>query len=109
MNIFAYLVFSDEGPQLPAVPSALSPIVKITGFRDAPPHGGTVVLKLHITRRVKARLIHLHHLPCVLRKQTHTHLASDQLEMRHTRKCPFVCCLLTTSRSHKLLGLEFLI
>ncbi len=52
--VFVYLVFPYEGPQLPAVSPSLSSVVEVTGFRDAPPHGGTVVLKLDITWRVEA-------------------------------------------------------
>lgn len=54
------------------MPPALSPVVKVTGFRDASPHGGAVVLKLYVTWRIKAGLIHLHHLASVLRTHTLT-------------------------------------
>lgn len=44
----------------------LCPVVEVTRFWDAPPHGGAVVFKLDITRGVEPRLEHLHHLTSVL-------------------------------------------
>ena len=73
LRMFVYLVLSYKGPQLPAVFPPLRSVVQVTGLRDAPPHGGAVVLKLNITWRFEAWFIHLHNLPRVLHTHTHTH------------------------------------
>lgn len=60
------LVFSYKGPQFFALSSSFSSVVEVTGFRNAPPDGGTIVLERHITWRFEPGFIHLHHLLGVL-------------------------------------------
>lgn len=60
------LVFSYKGPQFFALSPSFSSVVEVTGFRNAPPDGGTIVLERHITWRFEPGFIHLHHLLGVL-------------------------------------------
>lgn len=69
----SHLVFSYKGPQFSALSSSFSSVVEVTGFRNAPPDGGTIFLEHHVTWRFESGFIHLHYLLGVLTTQTYLH------------------------------------
>lgn len=74
-----YLVPFDEGPEFaPAATAALPSGVEEAGLGHGPAHGQTVVLKLHVARGLKARLIRLHHLLRVLGGQAGRGLRTER-------------------------------
>lgn len=48
------LIFSYKGPSFFALSLSFSSIIKVTGLRNAPSDGGTIVLECHITWRFES-------------------------------------------------------